>query len=147
MAIYYMNGNLLEARVNYICHQVNCQGKMGSGVARQIREKFPQVYESYMNSPMQLGDIQIVSTDNNKNVINMFAQEHYGYDGARYTSYDAFYSCLEKIKANVPFGSTIGFPYKIGCVRGGANWIVIKTMIEEVLQYHCTVVFYCYDGG
>ena len=76
----------------------------------------------------------------------MFGQYGYGYNGLRYTSYDAFWSCLGKIKDSVPKGSTIGFPKKIGCDRGGANWAVILEMITEVLGSDYTVyIFYLED--
>jgi hypothetical protein len=100
-----------------------------------------------------LGDIQIVglwedfyATDFHQSVINMFAQEHYGYDGRRYTSYDAFWNCLNLIKKSVPKGSKIGFPGYIGCVRGGANWEVISTMIKEVLSEDYEVYIYFWEG-
>ena len=33
-------GNLLQADTPMIAHQVNCQGVMGAGIARQIRKDF-----------------------------------------------------------------------------------------------------------
>ena len=33
--------------LDVICHQVNCQGKMASGIAKQIRNTYPQVYDAY----------------------------------------------------------------------------------------------------
>ena len=45
--IHYVKGNLLDSNCDYICHQVNCQGVMGSGIARQIRERWPEVYKDY----------------------------------------------------------------------------------------------------
>jgi O-acetyl-ADP-ribose deacetylase (regulator of RNase III) len=45
--IHYVKGNLLDSNCDYICHQVNCQGVMGSGIARQIRERYPVVYLYY----------------------------------------------------------------------------------------------------
>lgn len=30
-----------------VCHQVNCHGVIGSGLALQIREHYPVVFESY----------------------------------------------------------------------------------------------------
>lgn len=155
MSAYHIIGNLLDSQMDYICHQVNCQGKMGSGIAKSIREKWPIVYARYMewyhghyyHNKIILGDIQLVQVSDKQVVINMAAQDKYGYDGKRYTDYEAFYSCLEAIKKNVPMGSSIGFPYKIGCVRGGANWNIIKTMIIEVLGYNYNVVIYEYDGG
>ena len=37
--LHYRVGNLLNAPQKVIAHQVNCQGKMGSGVAKAIRDK------------------------------------------------------------------------------------------------------------
>ena len=159
--VHFVKGNLLESNCDYICHQVNCQGKMNSGIAKQIREKWPIVYKNYMEkynilngvSSALLGDIQIVglwedyyATDFHQSVINMFSQEHYGYDGRRYTSYDAFWNCLNLIKRTVPKGKTIGFPKKIGCDRGGANWPVILEMITEVLGTEYKVFIYYLEG-
>ena len=159
--IYEEKGNLLDSHCTYICHQVNCRGVMKSGVAKAIREKWPIVYEKYQdlylntvhqvarfhvddqdnNIPL-LGDIQEVEINENQSVINMFAQDGYGYDWKRYTSYDAFWMCLGKIKDLVPIGESIAFPDHIGCCRGGANWAVIKTMIAEVLGKDYNVWFY-----
>jgi O-acetyl-ADP-ribose deacetylase (regulator of RNase III) len=149
MGIRYKTGNLLDAPVDYICQQVNCQGRMGSGIAKQIREKWPLVYEEYAfkcNGPKDknvplLGSVQFVETFD-CTVINLFAQQYYGYDGKRYTSYDAFWACLGEIKEKVPKGSKIGFPYKIGCGLGGASWPVIFQMIDEVLGEDFQVYIY-----
>ena len=153
--IRFENISLLEADVDYICHQVNCQGKMNSGVAKAIRERWPIVYTTYWNTFLTesnlLGKILLVDINDYEPhtwpkqpaIINMFSQEFYGYDGKRYTSYDAFWSCLEHIKETVPKGSKIAFPYKIGCDRGGANWNVILSMISETLgtDYNVTICY------
>lgn len=140
-------GNLLDAPVDYICHQVNCQGRMGSGIAKQIRERWPAVYDFYITrldilKDKAFGHTQLVPVHGGKVIINMFAQQYYGYDGKRYTSYDAFWACLDGIRDSVPKGSSIGFPYKIGCGLGGANWKVIEKMIEEVLGFDYNVYIY-----
>ena len=134
-----IKGDLLASGVDVICHQVNCQGKMGSGIAKSIRDQFPQVYKEYSllcamtKAEDLLGEVQPVVLDDTKLiVVNMFGQLNFGYDGRRYTSYDAMWSCLNRIKAYIPKDKKIGFPARIGCVRGGANWEVVKKMIEEV---------------
>ena len=146
MSINFIKQDLTISDADYICHQVNCQGKMNSGVAKAIREKWPIVYTTYWNTflnesnllgtilTVDLNDYEPKTWPESPIVINMFSQEHYGYDGKRYTSYDAFWSCLWHIKEFVPKGSKIAFPYKIGCDRGGANWNVIYTMITTVLS-------------
>ena len=162
--ITYHSGNILDSGADIICHQVNCQGKMNSGVAKAIREKWPLAYVRYMESSNiewdenhkhgklvwkhMFGHIQPVHiTENNCTVINMFAQDGYGYDGRRYTSYDAFWSCLSEIKEQIPKGKRIAFPARIGCVRGGANWEVIFTMIDVVLGDNYNVEIWDYDKG
>lgn len=145
--IQIVQGNLLESDCDYICHQVNCQGKMNSGIAKQIREKWPIVYDEYAKAASfdQHGHIQLVHINDAYCVINMFAQRYYGYDGRRYTSYDAFWTCLGEIKNFVPKGSSIAFPGNIGCARGGANWPVIYAMIKEVLEQDYDVYIYFYE--
>lgn len=148
MSIHFVKGNLLNANLEYYCHQVNCQGRMGSGIAKAIKEKWPVVYDEYAKvaSFDQHGHIQLVHINDACCVINMFAQRYYGYDGRRYTSYDAFWTCLGEIKNFVPKGSKIGFPYKIGCGLGGANWPVIFQMIDEILGEDYQVYIYVLEA-
>jgi len=152
MSVDFVKGSLLDADLDYYCHQVNCQGRMRSGIAKAIRDKWPKVYDKYMELYHQyltkphgpaplLGTIQIVDIGD-KCIINMFAQQFYGYDGKRYTSYDAFWSCLGQIRDHLPKGSKIGFPDHIGCGLGGADWEVIRKMIEVVLGWDYIVYIY-----
>lgn len=163
MSVQVVKGNLLEADVDYICHQVNCQGRMGSGIAKAIREKYPEAYNEYIlwykqwenyadecggleNGPdasdLMLGHVLIHALDYDHSIIHMAAQQFYGYDGLRYTSYDAFWNCLGEIRDNIPKGRKIGFPYKIGCGLGGANWQVISAMIDAALGQDYDVYIY-----
>lgn len=143
-----VDGNLLDSGANIICHQVNCQGKMGSGVAKQIRDKWPEVYNAYValcehckqNPERLLGHTQSVSINaTNQFVFNLFAQCNYGYDGKQYTDVKALKQCFENARnfmrsvENVEgVKPRIAMPYKIGCVRGGASWDEVYVMIEEV---------------
>lgn len=143
----YRTGDLLDSGADYICHQVNAQGVMGSGIAKQIRDKWPIVYARYkerveecrlggfQSSTVEtlLGEAQTVKLPDHGYVVNMFAQFNYGRDGKRYTSYDAFYECLVMMSRVIPKNAKIAFPYKVGCDRGGANWDIISKMIETVL--------------
>lgn len=155
--IHYVKGNLLDSNCDYICHQVNCQGVMGSGIAKQIRERWPEVYESYKKFCHKyddydidnlLGEIDLARIDGStRYVINMFSQDKYGYDGRRYTSYDAFANCLYEILDRVPIGATIGFPKKIGCGLGGGNWLIISQMILAILGLKYTIYIFDYEEG
>lgn len=138
MEIKNIDGNLLDTDAELILHQVNCQGKMNSGVAKAIREKWPVVYEEYIKLfskdffVVKLGICQPVSISDNQKVINMFSQDKYGYDGDMYTSYDAVNTCFVKIKdyMNTNGFKRIALPYKMCCCRGGANWGVIMALLK-----------------
>lgn len=143
--IKIVNGDLLDAEENLILHQVNCKGKMHSGVAKAIRGKWGRVFDRYSelcntySSSSLLGIVQSVLVDESKPqyVVNMFSQENYGYDGQRYTSYDKLYDCLEQVaKVARKQNYSVAIPYGLGSDRGGANWNVVYTMIEEVFKSH-----------
>lgn len=73
-------GDILDSKEDYICHQVNCKNVMGSGVARAIYTKYPEVKCEYhkfcnlINNPNDLiGKVQYVRLMNEgKYVINIF---------------------------------------------------------------------------
>lgn len=143
-------GNLLCASENILVHQVNCQGRMGSGVALAIKTKYPQVYKEYnklcnsMSPDSLLGIYQIVNVEDKK-IINMFSQLDYGYNSNRYTNYIYFTMCFSLIlkKFNNVKNNDIAIPYKIGCCRGGGNWDAILKYIELVAQdYSGDIVIY-----
>ena len=134
-------GNLVNASEQIIAHQVNCKGVMGFGVARAIRNYFPEAYEEYKkfcdtvkeNTSELLGCNQYVTVPKDKKIIvNMFAQDGYGRD-KQYTNYDALEMCFMGLarKSRMP----IAMPYKIGCGRGGGDWDnVVYPMIERIFK-------------
>ena len=157
MSIYLIKGDITKSNCKYICHQVNCRCRMGSGVARSIRAKWPIVYNEYiriaeeedigfgdkqLTQKYMLGHIQLVKVNNEQFVINMFAQDNYGYDGKQYTSYKAFQSCLNEILLNCESGASIAFPFKIGSDRGGADWDTIFQMIINTLGSEMEIFIY-----
>ncbi len=145
MKIVYKTGNLLDAQTDVIAHQVNCQGVMGSGVAKQIREKWANVYTAYraeydlftdLNKPL-LGNCQLVQVNDHQCVANLFGQDKYGYDNKRYTSYDGIYDALVSLAFQMEKNNmnSVAFPYHMSSDRGGADWIIISTMITSVFKH------------
>ena len=162
--VTFHSGNILDSGADIICHQVNCQGKMNSGVAKAIREKWPEVYIKYMESNEiiwdkahehgrmiwnhMLGQIQVVFIADKKTmaVVNMFAQENYGYDGKQYTDYNALRDAFETVKVFAKKNDIIAIPYLMGCYRGGGDWNVVYQMIEDIFNRNDVLI--CeYNGG
>ena len=131
-------GDIVLGNYPIICQQVNCKGVMGSGLAKQIRTKYPEAYNSYtyfikqckeFDEPL-LGSVNKVILHDGRILFNMFAQDGYGRD-KRYTDYTAFEHCLEENRLLVPENKTIAIPYLIGCGLGGGDWYIIKGMLED----------------
>jgi O-acetyl-ADP-ribose deacetylase (regulator of RNase III) len=131
--------NLLTVETEAIAHQCNCFGVMGGGVAKVIREKYPEVYETDKQTKEacrdKLGTFSCVKTGDGKMVYNIYSQYRYGVD-KRHTDYEAFYTGLTAVRGHL---QTLGLkkvaiPYKIGCGKGGGNWNIIITMIGEIFK-------------
>ena len=151
--IRHIKCDIFESGADVILHQVNCQGAMNSGVAKQVREKYPVVYEEYKilcdkhkNNPSEmLGFTQGVMTEIGY-IFNIFAQENFGYDGECYTNYDALKMSLSQLVSYVPTWRVIAIPYLMGCYRGGGDWNVVYSMIEEIFKDYDVLI--CeYNGG
>ena len=132
--IYYVKGNLLDPEYKVFCHQVNCQKVMGAGLAKQIKEKYPEVYQEYEDREYAfLGAIDWVHTHDDRICVNMYAQEDYGrYE--RHTDYIGFAQCLVELSDylhSVNKDAKVAFPDHIGCGLGGGDWRVISALIED----------------
>ena len=142
--VTFFEGDIFDGKCDVLCHQVNCQGVMGSGIAKEIRQAFPEVYEkfreAYQQNKNKLGNIDIIpncDSDGGRTIVNMYAQDNYLPRGIRHTDYEAFETCLRKIKQafyNERHNITIGFPYKIGCGLGGGDWDIVLGLIKKVFN-------------
>lgn len=81
--------DIFDTDCQVIVHQVNCMGKMRSGMAKEIKERFPEVYESYIDTYLTLGSftlggcslVKLNSTRGNlSHVANLYGQ--YAYIGS-----------------------------------------------------------------
>lgn len=143
--IKHIKCNIFESGADVILHQVNCKGVMNSGVARQVRMRYPNVYDAYKrlcsnseNPNNLLGLVQIIATqesDSPKYIANLFAQADYGYKKKRYTKYLSLKKCLQSVHdAKRIQHASIAIPYRMGCCRGGGNWSIVSEMIDQIFK-------------
>lgn len=144
--IKIVNGDLINAEEFILAHQVNCKGVMGSGVAKSIRSKYPEVFAPYkkhcdLSGADLLGKIQPLIMSDGKIVVNMFAQNEYGWD-RQYTNVKAFEVCVEKLsKYARDRHMAVAMPYRIGCGRGGANWKVVYPILSKYFAENDLVLY------
>jgi hypothetical protein len=115
--ISYKNKSILDLDPEiYICNQCNCESFYAIGLTKAIFDKYPaaDIYGyNYLVSRLP-GTIIIRG-----NIINMLAQITPGKPNLSYDSAKKrirfFVACLNEIARRIPLGSTIAFPWKIGC--------------------------------
>lgn len=140
-----MNQDILKVTEGVIVQQVNCRGVMGAGLAKQIRQAYPQVYNSYkkacsMYTPEQLlGMVQLIKISDELTICNFFAQLNYGKSKVQ-TNYAAFELALNKLALKMGYDMPIYIPYKIGCGLAGGDWEVIKELIDVTLCNHDVII-------
>lgn len=155
--VRYKSGDLAKDPTLVKVHQVNCQGVMGSGVAKSIRAEYPKVYKAYKrlcetkDTSELLGNAQFVDVGFNTVVVNLFGQLNYGRNGL-YTDYKALKRALKEIKyvltyvSDYIFYDEMAFPYMIGCGLGGGNWNIVQSLIlNEFQDWSGEIIFVKYD--
>jgi len=149
MEIIYLVGDLLESQHRLILHGCNAQGVMGSGVAKQIRKKFPKAFEEYYiaheKEMLRLGSV-IFADCGSKIIANGITQDYYGRNGERFVDYKAINNVMEEIHN---YALKYGIEYVamplIGAGLGGGSWGEISSIIEDTLTDVIPVV-YTLDG-
>lgn len=142
MIIHKDPSNICNVTEGVIVHGCNAQGVMGSGVAKQLRAKYPDIFYRYLehlNDHLDqdinpLGTVCFVGVRPGLTIANAITQEYYGRTGEKYVSYKALQSCLEEV-ANC-YDDIIHIPYLIGAGLGGGDVEKILRIIEAKLKDH-----------
>ena len=120
---------------------------MGGGIARTIREEFPEAYAADLATPR--GDIKKLGTFSSATVtrngrqftiINGYTQYHF-HGADVLVDYPAVRRLFAKIKIEFP-GKLIGYP-KIGAGLAGGDWQILAAIIDEELagENHSVVLY------
>lgn len=138
--------DILSVKSGIICHQVNCQGVMGTGIALSIKQKWLEVYKQYRDKLLMpryknLGRAQIISIGQNLYCCNLFGQFDFGRDYRR-TEYGSIYTALKTLQSYLKKSEKfqeyeanylpLYFPYKMSCNNAGGDWNLIMEMLDEL---------------
>ena len=145
----YKVGNILaNVTSGVLLHSVNTLGVMGAGVARGIKSRYPDTFNTYAEhcndqfdaSGSALGGTYIFTKENQGKltIINAFGQTAIG-RGGRHVSYDA----LDQIFSDIYSGQLDAVQtidtVKIGAGLGGGSWPVIEQILLSRIPDGCTV--------
>lgn len=136
--IKLLTGNLLDAwangEVQYAGHGANCFGTMGAGIAGQIAQRFPEIYEAdkeaFRDGRALLGSCSVYQHPGSEQMFfNMYTQYNPGPDA----SIEAIVSALKAARFLIhAYGSdpdgAIAIP-QIGCGIGGLTWAKVEAAL------------------
>lgn len=154
--IKYIIKDVTTVDAGVVVHGVNCRGVMGAGVAKAIRNKWPTVYDQYVeccnkwkqyDPSMLLGTILPIEISNDLIVVNLFSQVDFGSDGKKYANANAILSGLKAITEHIRHEQLNGknrdvYIPKIGCGLGGLSWETeVLPIVEYVIDQHKQVTY------
>ena len=130
--ITYKHGDIFEGNEDILIHGCNCQNMMGSGIAKQVKEKYRGAWEA--DQKTNKGDrnklgLYTYYDSGDKTIINLYSQYRYSRI-EMVVEYDAIREGMTLINKNFP-DKTISMP-KIGAGFAGGDWNIIEGIINEV---------------
>lgn len=153
MSINYFNTDLTPVLQNkefqIFAHGCNCFCNMGAGIAKIIKQIFPQVYKADKSTIYgdkdKLGTIDIVAVGDvtsPKFVINAYIQYDFGKNKIN-VDYNAVESCF---KSTNEFITKYEFTEltipKIGAGLAGGDWKIIEEIIKKSIDDKVTINVY-----
>lgn len=158
--IQYIRDDIVNTTAPIIAHGCNMQGVMGSGVAKALRSKWPEIFTVYnckcLDRFFDLGDVDLVRLNTETSpfyVANILTQFNYGNDGKKYASYEALIKGLNNLALimtleigwtySVENRKVVAMPF-IGCGLGGLIKSAVIELIQEILvdKYNIDVDIY-----
>jgi len=137
-----IKGDLIQYALNgefdVIIHGCNCFCSMGGGIARLIRDHFPDAYQADLKTDMgdmnKLGSYSsatLIRGAKTLTIVNAYTQYDFSDKKIR-ADYTAIKKVFKKIKKDFK-GKRIGYP-KIGAGLANGDWQKISQIIETELK-------------
>ncbi len=134
-----MTGDIIQLALgghfNVIIHGCNCFNTMGAGIAKAIKQTFPEAYTvdcgTVKGSKVKLGNYTyaVIDRDNRRFVIvNAYTQFGFGHGAINYTALDLAFQRIARDFAN----QSIAYPL-IGAGLAGGDWNMISKIIDRRL--------------
>lgn len=131
-----MKGNIIDlaeaGHFDVIVHGCNCQNTMGSGLAREIKLRYPGAYQAdTCQANIKNNVVGTYSTycGEKFDIVNAYTQFHYLPRGVDHFEYEGFSNILTSLAYRYTPMFSIGFPY-IGMGLAGGNPERIIAMLQ-----------------
>lgn len=145
MVIKYTQGNIFASNCQALINTVNCEGKMGKGLAYQFKKKFPEMEQDYVkvceHGELYPGKLHIYQE--NKFLIINFPTKNKWREKSKI---EYIISGLKNLKEEIVKRDikSVAIP-PLGAGNGGLNWNEVKYEINRELLDMENVVFEVYE--
>ena len=137
-----VKGDLIELAIDgefdLIIHGCNCFCTMGAGIAKTIKQNFPEAYKADLKTEKgdksKLGTISFSESETYNGkliVVNGYTQFNWRGTGKK-ADYDAIRKVFKTVREKFS-GLRISYP-AIGAGLAGGNWKTISEIIEQELE-------------
>jgi O-acetyl-ADP-ribose deacetylase (regulator of RNase III) len=137
-------GDILSIDHGIIVHGCNSHGVMGSGLAAQIKAKYPRCFSQYKDycerwrtekNPAKsiLGNVVVYQHSADIIIMNAITQEDFGRSGKRYVDYQAIsnsFANILRIASEIYKYHIVNYPL-IGAGLGGGEWSIISEILNS----------------
>lgn len=132
--IHYKQGNLFDDDAEAFVNAVNIVGVMGAGIARQFKQRYPEMFEQYEvdceAGKVQLGKMHVFerAEENPRYVINFPTLRHWKDLSKLSDIKDGLDDLVEVVQQHQI--QSIAIP-PLGCGVGGLKWDDVRKLIEQ----------------
>jgi O-acetyl-ADP-ribose deacetylase (regulator of RNase III) len=134
----HKDGDVFNTTATYIGHGINCVGLMGAGIAKTVREKYPQVYKEYKylcdTDRLSPGTFFAYPVGDGKVIVNLTTQQKPGANAQYNHVFNALYTFSKQASDSnriARSGKVIAIP-EIGCGIGGLDLNMVYDIITFV---------------
>ncbi len=128
--IVYRTGDLFDSTADALAHGCNTEGRMGAGIAREFRRRWPSMYDDYARRCRQgafpLGSGYLYANSPGPHVVNLATQT---LGGATLPSVDAAFGWLASAWRDLRV-RRVAMP-RIGAGLGRLDWAEVRKLLEK----------------
>lgn len=149
--IHYVKNDILASdsmeMYDVLVHGCNCMQVWESGIAKQIKVKFPEAYKRDLQTTKdrtKLGTYSAIwSATYEKFIVNAYTQYCYGTD-RRHVNYAALACALCSIDNDFVSERKIGMP-RIGAGLADGDWNIIRELVADAFINREVFIYYLKD--
>ncbi len=144
MTIEFKTGNILDCKETMLIQSVNYRKVMGAGLAKQIKNKYPKIFDQYCKfidshswfyiSQTGLFDMFKINDNPEQFICNVFGQKDFGNDKC-YTDYESLKNGLSSVELSARLDKrSVALPFRIGAGLSGGDWNIVYKIIQDIFE-------------